>query len=339
MARITRRRDRDHDNDTGATIREPNVVIRRRLEAIGGRVIMVPGCEPTSAQTSITLSANMKGVCNSSTVGLQAALAAIPGSYLEFGVNSGGLKQIWFVLPDFPVDCCDSGLDWYKILRDLPPEPHQVEERYECGTLYQGFCPSDDFKLGRPDHSSGPLPPPLSSSSLYGGDGPPMPSTYVPEGTNIVQQFYNPELGGKRFGVPEDQSSEPLIHGHFEHQRKCEEPLESNDPVFMAQVWCSEGGKWYSVPGLCHWASEHLELKHVDLSELKHIVSGVDTDEFVARANEVNIQYPILLTKRDGVFHTIDGRHRIWKSLHLGFNLISAHIVDVDMIPDHLMVN
>ena len=66
---------------------EPTVVLQRRLEVIGGRAIAVPGCEPTTSTSSTTLMRELRAVCKNSMVDVQAALLAIPGSTLEFGIN------------------------------------------------------------------------------------------------------------------------------------------------------------------------------------------------------------------------------------------------------------
>jgi len=176
---------------------KPEVIVQNRLEVVGGRGVVVPGCEPTSAVTSTTLMREQRGICKNTMVDVAAALLAIPGSTLEFGLNFGGVRQTWFVLPPSPFACCQPyAEDWYKILRELPPLPDQVEDRFDnCNTLGMGFCPSGDFEMGIPEPQPGSLPvaPSFggsSAGSLYGGDGPPMPDTYVSEGTDIIAQFY-----------------------------------------------------------------------------------------------------------------------------------------------------
>lgn len=108
--------------------------ITNKLEVKPGNVIQVPGCEPISELSSNTLSANRD--CNSSIITLGAALAAIPGSTVEIAYNP---KRFLFVLPEGPptefgCNSCDSGIDWYQILRDAadPSQPQTPDVPGPC---------------------------------------------------------------------------------------------------------------------------------------------------------------------------------------------------------------
>lgn len=97
------------------------VSIQNKLEVLPGNIILLPGCEPTSAFTSPTLSNNLD--CNSSYITLSDALSIIPNAKVVSIYNTR-VKVRYFVLPSgpppTPQDCtnCSTRFDWYKILRD-----------------------------------------------------------------------------------------------------------------------------------------------------------------------------------------------------------------------------
>jgi hypothetical protein len=101
------------------------ISIQNLLEVRPGNVILVPGCEPTSAFTSDSLNINRE--CNASVISLEAAMEAIPGSTIRFMANGGfglGVRR-FLVLPEgpppSPADCNDDApacrTDWYEVLR------------------------------------------------------------------------------------------------------------------------------------------------------------------------------------------------------------------------------
>lgn len=144
------------------------IIIARQLEVMpdgrsGGKIV-VPGCEPTSAVTSITLMRQQR--CGRALVDLQRALAAIPGSTVYFGTNFGsGPRARFFVLPPFEQDCdpCPMQPDWFEVLRELANEELPVEKKFDaCDIIGMGQCPSPEFKNFQP----------------------PEPSTYFPEGAD-----------------------------------------------------------------------------------------------------------------------------------------------------------
>ena len=118
-----------------------DIQIANRLEVLLGNVIIVPGCEPTSAISSPTLAVNSN--CRASTIPLATALEAIPGSTIEIRYNP---MRWFFVLPAGPptqpgCNTCVSTADYYQMLRDAaPPVPPQED------TYVAGQC--DPFPLG-----------------------------------------------------------------------------------------------------------------------------------------------------------------------------------------------
>lgn len=141
-----------------------NIYIANKLEVVGPDSIVIPGCEPEASFTASTLS-HLR-TCKSTYVKLQIALAAIPGSSIEWQVNNGesnGSRKKWFVLPPYYIDCpCTCSPDYYAILRSLASDDDRYDdETGQCSVLDQGFCP--------PTNYNDLLPPPVKN--------------YVPEGT------------------------------------------------------------------------------------------------------------------------------------------------------------
>jgi hypothetical protein len=150
-----------------------------QLEVRGNNKVLVPGCEPTSALSSRTLSAYMalgQG-CKNALVDLKTALAAIPGSSVKYGINfNKGVRQKWFVLPPIEPTCpCTSYTDYYDILKNLEGTELPVTEQFDkCDIVGMGYCPSPDF-------DTVPAPPtetyhPEGSFPTVGGVLPPVPN-------------------------------------------------------------------------------------------------------------------------------------------------------------------
>jgi hypothetical protein len=155
-----------------------DITIALQLEVIAQNKVMVPGCEPTSALSSTTLSSYLaESGCGNALVDLQDALEAIPGSWVKYGANfnNGGYRQKWFVLPEVDTDCpCADYEDWYDILRDLANEEPPLEESYDaCDVIGMGYCPSPDFM----DIEAPPRDPYQEEKSFPEGGGvlPPVP--------------------------------------------------------------------------------------------------------------------------------------------------------------------
>ncbi len=136
-----------------------NITQQMQLEVRGNEKVLVPGCEPTSSLSSITLSAYMaagKG-CKNALIDLNDALDAIPGSYVKYGANfNKGVRQKWFILPPIMYDCpCKTYDDYYEILRNIPGSELPIKEEFDkCDMIGMGYCPSPDFKDIDPPPSS-----------------------------------------------------------------------------------------------------------------------------------------------------------------------------------------
>lgn len=133
-----------------------SINIHWQLEILPSNKIMVPGCEPTSALSSVKLSSWLAASgCKNVLVNVSDVLEAIPGSYLKYGNNfgRGGMRQRWLVLPPIDPDCpCSEYPDYYRILRELASEEAPVEETYDaCNISGMGYCPSPDFVEPPPD--------------------------------------------------------------------------------------------------------------------------------------------------------------------------------------------
>lgn len=147
-----------------------DTTINHQLEIIPPGKVRVPGCEPTSALSSTALSSWLAETgCGNALVDIDAALAAIPGSYIKFGnnFNRGNTRQRWFVLPPIDVDCpCDDYNDYYKILRELADDEEIIEETYDaCNLIGMGYCPSPDF-----DEQPAPPNSPYVEEGSFPGD-------------------------------------------------------------------------------------------------------------------------------------------------------------------------
>lgn len=138
-----------------------------QLEVISGNKVLVPGCEPTSALSSLALSSYLaEAGCGNAIVDLQDALDVIPGSFVKLGANfnRGNMRQKWLVLPPIDVDCpCDQYPDYYQILRDLANDELPIEEKFDaCDVIGMGFCPSPDF-----DQVPAPPPDPYKEEGSF----------------------------------------------------------------------------------------------------------------------------------------------------------------------------
>jgi len=110
----------------------------------------VPGCEPTSAMTSPSLSYILSEYgCCEALIDVNLALDAIPGSYIKLGANynRGNTRQKWFVLPKVGTDCpCEKYDDYYQILKSLCQDNEITDSTKDyCDVNDMGYCPSPDF--------------------------------------------------------------------------------------------------------------------------------------------------------------------------------------------------
>lgn len=131
------------------------ITLQYVLDVIPGDFVEIPGCEPTSAVTSATLSRFL--TCNSALISLNDALEAIPGSTVKLLANGGGIRRKLFVLPPINLDCdpCPNYPDYYQILRDfIPEEEDDLNDLKSCEVARSAFCPSPNFQMipaPRPD--------------------------------------------------------------------------------------------------------------------------------------------------------------------------------------------
>jgi hypothetical protein len=103
--------------------------IQNKLRVMEGNIILIPGCEPISVVTHISnysvnpdatsLTNNFDEICSASYISLEAALNAIPDSYI---IWSHDPNYRWYVLPSGPPPgdmCpCVTNPDWYDVLRE-----------------------------------------------------------------------------------------------------------------------------------------------------------------------------------------------------------------------------
>jgi hypothetical protein len=120
------------------------IYIANKLEVVGQDSVAIPGCEPEASFTTSSLSFLRN--CKSTYVKLSVALAAIPGSTIEWQINNGqsnGSSKKWFVLPPYYINCpCTPMPDYYSILRSLGGNEEMPRQPPDCAVLNQGWCPS-----------------------------------------------------------------------------------------------------------------------------------------------------------------------------------------------------
>jgi hypothetical protein len=85
----------------------------------------------------------------------------------------------------------------------------------------------------------------------------------------------------------------------------------------------SDNNGTYSVPKIVHYATENKKIKEIPMSKLLHNLepspheSGSELPnhpEFIERANQTDLKYPIIIVKYpDGLF-IADGVHRLYKA-------------------------
>lgn len=70
----------------------------------------------------------------------------------------------------------------------------------------------------------------------------------------------------------------------------------------------------------------------LDPNEINHLLIDVERDP--KRVDAADLNYPIILTKKNGEFTSIiDGQHRVVKSLRDGVS-VKAKVLDIDNAPD-----
>lgn len=119
-----------------------SVTLQRKLPILPGGRIIVPGTEPSTTVTSVTLDAEIRklGIPVPSMIMAKDALALIPGSKILLLENFGAPTEQVFVFPENDISCpCPENVDYYKILLDnaRPATEDELDEimNNECGVL------------------------------------------------------------------------------------------------------------------------------------------------------------------------------------------------------------
>lgn len=131
------------------------ISIQNKLMIYPGNKLMVPGCEPLSEFTSVTLAQNMQ--CNNSFVDLEDVLDAIPGATVITTMLPGttaptGFTGRYLVLPDGPptkYGCNDcSATDWYQVMRNIPRASSGSTPKAQCDAFSWSGCAFDNIFKG-----------------------------------------------------------------------------------------------------------------------------------------------------------------------------------------------
>ena len=105
----------------------------------------------------------------------------------------------------------------------------------------------------------------------------------------------------------------------------------------------SDNNGTYSVPKIVHYATENKKIKEIPMSKLLHNLepspheSGSELPnhpEFIERANQTDLKYPIIIVKYpDGLF-IADGVHRLAKAHSLNHETIKAYTINQKELED-----
>lgn len=92
-----------------------------KIPILPNGLIVIPGCEFSTAVTATTYNQNDIRGCENPTISVQKVLNAIKGSKVVRLSNGTGFKVMSYLeLPsNLALDCCVPTPDWYKILKDL----------------------------------------------------------------------------------------------------------------------------------------------------------------------------------------------------------------------------
>ena len=78
---------------------------------------------------------------------------------------------------------------------------------------------------------------------------------------------------------------------------------------------------------------KNVEVQLIDPESVKNLLIDAKRDE--KRVQAASLDYPILVTKKDGKFtKVLDGQHRVVKALHNNINKIKTRILDLDSSPN-----
>ena len=122
------------------------ITIKNKLEILPGNVIRIPGCEPVTSFTSLSLAANID--CPASIISLDKAIEAIPDARIVKVLTPSGVPGTgkFFELPSGPpvdgnVCPCPDPPDFYKILKDAaePIDFNQIDDPTQPSGICSGF--------------------------------------------------------------------------------------------------------------------------------------------------------------------------------------------------------
>ena len=102
------------------------------------------------------------------------------------------------------------------------------------------------------------------------------------------------------------------------------------------QTFCDNNGT-YSVPQIVNYAEKNKKIKEIPISKLLHNLEPSPHEEgselpghpeFIERANQTDLKYPIIIVKYpDGLF-IADGVHRLAKAHSLNHETIKAYTIN-----------
>lgn len=160
---------------------QTDITISFQLQILADKTVIIPGCEPTSALSSASLSYSLSlNGCKNPKIPVSLILEKIPGTYIKYGWDFNlGYNQTWLVFPPYYTGCpCPYKPDWYDMLRciakDIPIEETRDES---CDILEREFCnPDIQVGGGKPENADAYQVPPEGPSAIgYGGILPPIP--------------------------------------------------------------------------------------------------------------------------------------------------------------------
>ena len=108
----------------------------------------------------------------------------------------------------------------------------------------------------------------------------------------------------------------------------------------------SDNNGTYSVPQIVNYAEKNKKIKEIPISKLLHNLEPSPHEEgselpghpeFIERANQTDLKYPIIIVKYpDGLF-IADGVHRLAKAHSLNHKTIKAYVLDQDELEQFKM--
>jgi hypothetical protein len=105
----------------------------------------------------------------------------------------------------------------------------------------------------------------------------------------------------------------------------------------------SDNNGTYSVPQIVNYAEKNKKIKEIPISKLLHNLEPSPHEEgselpghpeFIERANQTDLKYPIIIVKYpDGLF-IADGVHRLAKAHSLNYETIKSYILNQKELED-----